>query len=263
MFLVDSHCHLDQLDLAPYQGQLDRALAHAREAGVEYILNVCINLADFPKVLQIAKDYSSSVSATVGLHPNEAEEVDLTQKLLHYAQDEKIVAIGETGLDYYRSAGDLAWQRQRFREHIQVAKEVNKPLIVHSRQAKADTLHILREEKASDVQGVLHCFTEDWEMARQAMDMGFYISFSGVVTFRNAKTVQDVAARIPLDKLLLETDAPYLAPDPYRGKANVPAYMRHTAEYIAQLKGMDVAVLAQQTTKNFFTLFHGVQQPHV
>src|SRR3990167_5321312 len=263
MFLVDSHCHLDQLDLTPYEGQLDRVLGQAREAGVGYILNVCIDLIHFPQVLAIAKQYPRWVGASIGLHPNEPEETELTKKLLHLAQDEQVIAIGETGLDYYRSEGDLDWQRDRFREHIRVAQQLHKPLIVHARQAKEDTLRILQEENASAVKGVLHCFTEDWDMAQRAIEMGFYISFSGVVTFRNAKAVQEVAECVPIERMLIETDAPYLAPNPYRGKSNVPAYVRHTAEYIAKLRGVAVERIAEQTTENFFALFHGAQRPHV
>lgn len=255
MFLVDSHCHLDQLDLTPYGNELSLALKFAHDQGIKHFLCVCITLADFPDVLRIAKAYPQ-ISASVGLHPNEKVATEpTTQELIDLAEDEDIVAIGETGLDYFRSEGDLEWQRERFRKHIHAAKAVNKPLIVHSRQAREDTIQVLKEEQANEVSGVMHCFTEDWEMAKKALDLNFYISFSGIVTFNNAKEVQEVAKRVPLDRVLIETDAPYLAPQPHRGKPNEPAYVRHVAEFLAKLRGVDVAELAEQTTHNFFTLF--------
>ena len=254
MFLVDSHCHLDQLDLTAHQGQLAVALAAAAQAGVGHMLCVCITLTDFPAVLQIAQTYPQ-VSASVGLHPNEvvAQEPDVAE-LVRLAQDAKVVAIGETGLDYYRSTGDVTWQKTRFRTHIQAANTLRKPLIVHMRQATADTLAMLREEQAHN--GVLHCFSEDWATAKAALDLGFYISLSGIVTFKNATAIQEVAAKVPLERLLIETDAPYLAPVPFRGKPNEPAYVRYVAECIANLRAISLAQLAEQTTANFFTLFN-------
>jgi TatD DNase family protein len=256
MYLVDSHCHLDQLDLSRHDGKLSSALADAANQGVGHMLCVCITLQDFPQVLSIAKEHTQ-VSASVGLHPNEEAigHEPTAEELAQLAQDEKIVAIGETGLDYYRSTGDLTWQHERFREHIRAAKKVNKALIIHSRQARQDTLRILKEEEAGTVGGVMHCFTEDWEMAKAAIDLGFYISFSGIVTFPNAKEVQAVAKQVPLDRLLIETDSPYLAPIPHRGKPNEPAFVRHVAEYIAQLRGISVIELANSTTTNFFNCF--------
>lgn len=255
MFLVDSHCHLDQLDLSMHDGELSNALIEAKEQGVGHMLCVCITLQDFPQILAIAQSYSE-VSASVGLHPNEEVTDEPTEEdLVSLAQDKKIIALGETGLDYYRSSGDLSWQHERFRRHIRAAKKVNKALIIHSRQAREDTLRILQEENASTVGGVMHCFTEDWEMAKAAIDLGFYISFSGIVTFPNAKEIQEVAKRVPLDRMLIETDSPYLAPVPRRGKPNEPAYVRYVAEYIAQLRGIDVLELAELTTGNFFTCF--------
>jgi TatD DNase family protein len=253
---IDSHCHLDQLDLAAHDGKLSHALENAAKNGVNHMLCACITLQDFPQVLAIAETYSQ-VSASVGLHPNEkiTAPEPTAEDLAALAQHKKIVAIGETGLDYYRSTGDLTWQHERFRQHIRAAKTVNKALIIHSRQARADTLSILKEEEASTVGGVMHCFTEDWEMAQAAMDLGFYISFSGIVTFTNAKELQTIAKKIPLERMLIETDSPYLAPVPYRGKSNEPAYVRHVAEYIAQLRGIDVLELAEQTTLNFFNCF--------
>lgn len=262
MFLVDSHCHLDMLDLAPYGGDLNKAIEYARNQGVAHILNVSISIKDFPQVLATAQKYPF-VSASVGLHPNEKEEETSVAELARYAEHEKIVALGETGLDYYRSSGDLEWQKLRFRSHIEAAKAVKKPIIVHSRQAKADTIQILKDENASEVTGVLHCFTEDWDMASQALDLGFYISFSGIVTFRNAASIQEVAKRMPLDRILLETDAPYLAPVPQRGKPNEPAYITHTAEFIANMRNIAVETFAEQTTNNFFKLFEKAKPIHV
>lgn len=255
MYLVDSHCHLDQLDLTSYEGKLPRALLFAKEEGVQHFLCVCITLNDFPIMLKIVKEYPH-VSASVGLHPNESTDREPSaDELVALADDPKVVAIGETGLDYYRSEGDLDWQRNRFREHIRAAKKIKKPLIVHSRQAREDTLTILKEEGAASIGGVMHCFTEDLSMANAAMDLGFYISFSGIVTFQNAKELQQVAMHIPLDRMLIETDSPYLAPVPFRGKSNQPAYVRHVAEFIAKLRGIDVTKLAEATTHNFFTCF--------
>lgn len=255
MFLVDSHCHLDQLDLSAHQGELSNALRAAKALGVQHMLCVCITLQDFPQVLKIAQAYDE-VSASVGLHPNEEVSVEPTvEELVLLAQDKKIIALGETGLDYYRSTGDLTWQQERFRRHIRAAKQVNKALIIHSRQAREDTLRILREEGAGEVGGVMHCFTEDLTMAQAAIDLGFYISFSGIVTFPNAKEIQAVAREIPLERMLIETDSPYLAPVPNRGKPNEPAYVRYVAEYIAQLRGIGVVELAEQTTRNFYDCF--------
>lgn len=257
MQLVDSHCHLDQLDLTPYEGSLNKAIKEAESKGVIHFLCVCITLDDFPKMMELIRNYEQ-VSASVGLHPNEKTKLEPTvDQLTSLSNDNKIIAIGETGLDYYRSTGDTDWQRKRFRVHIQAAKSIKKPLIVHTRQAKTDTIAILREEASGGVGGVMHCFTEDWEMARQALDLGFYISFSGIVTFQNAKEIQETAKKVPLDRILIETDSPYLAPVPHRGKANEPAYVRYVAEYIAQLRGIPVEELGQKTTDNFFKLFRG------
>jgi TatD DNase family protein len=253
--LIDSHCHLDQLDLTPYEGKLEGALANANRHGVSHFLCVCIDLVHFADVLKIAEQYDN-IYASVGLHPNEVVPHDPSiEELIKLAQHPKVIAIGETGLDYYRTEGDVSWQQERFRRHIRAALQVKKPLIVHSRQAREDTIRILREEGADKIGGVMHCFTENWAMAQQAMAMNFYISFSGIVTFKNAKELQEVAKQVPLEKMLVETDSPYLAPNPYRGKPNEPAYVRYVAEYIAELKQLDFAAVAEQTTKNFFSLF--------
>jgi TatD DNase family protein len=256
MFLVDSHCHLDQLDLSQHQGDIQQTLNEAERHQVKHMLCVCITLKDFPAVLKIAETFPQ-VSASVGLHPNEQdlEKEPTAEDLIALAAHEKVVAIGETGLDYFRSIGDVEWQRERFRQHIRAAKKIAKPLIIHTRQAKHDTLQIMQQENAQSVGGVMHCFTEDWQTAQQALELGFYISISGIVTFKTALEIQEVAKRLPIDKLLIETDSPYLAPIPFRGKANQPAYVRYVAEYIAGLRGISVVELAEHTTHNFFTLF--------
>jgi TatD DNase family protein len=254
--LVDSHCHLDKLDLTAYQGSLDLALDAAKHQGVGYILCVCIDLQHFSNVIEIAEKYKH-VFASVGLHPNEKVITEPTyEELIKLAQHEKVIGIGETGLDYYRSEGDLTWQQNRFRNHIAVAKYLKKPLIIHSRQARKDTIEILKQEKADEVGGVMHCFTEDWDMAQQAIDLNFYISFSGIVTFKNAIELKEVVKKVPLERMLIETDAPYLAPMPFRGKPNEPAYVRYVAEHIAELKNIKFEQVAQKTTENFFSAFN-------
>ncbi len=253
--LVDSHCHLDRLDLAPYHGQLRGAIDEAQRQGVSHMLCVSIDLEHFPAVLAPANDYVN-IFASVGVHPNErdGQEPDV-DTLVTLAQHPKVVAIGETGLDYFRSEGDLEWQRQRLRTHITAAKQTQKPLIIHMRDATQDTLRIMREEHADSIGGVMHCFTEDWETAKAALDLNFYISFSGIVTFKSATTLQEAAKRVPLDRMLVETDSPYLAPVPFRGKSNQPAYVRQVAEFIAQLRATNLNEIAEATTQNFFRLF--------
>ncbi len=262
MFLVDSHCHLDMLDVTQENGTLAGVISRANAQGVCYLLNVCVSLKDFPQVLKTAEAYSF-VSASVGLHPNEQEEEVNAEELAGLATHNKVIAIGETGLDYFRSTGDLDWQRERFRQHIRAAKAVKKPLIIHTRHAREDTLRIMQEEGADAVGGVMHCFSEDVITAKKALEMNFYISFSGVVTFKNATAVQETARLMPLDRILIETDAPYLAPNPHRGKPNEPAYVRHTAEFISKLRNESFELFAKQTTENFFHLFHGAVKPYV
>lgn len=262
MFLVDSHCHFDLLDLTSDHGNLDAVIERAIQANVKCFLNVCVDVVDFPRVLKTAMAYPF-VFASVGLHPHHEGDEPSMEQLIQHAQHEKVIAIGETGLDYYRASGDLTWQRERFVRHILAAKSVKKPLIIHTRAAKEDTLRILKEQSAQDVKGVMHCFTEDWETAKEALDLGFYISISGIVTFKNAETVQDVAKKVPLDRLLVETDAPYLAPIPYRGKQNEPSFVKHTAQFIAELRGISFEELQNATTTNFFTLFKGAVNPYV
>ena len=253
--LVDSHCHLDMLDLAPFGGSIDGVLAAAHEQGVEQFLCVSINMEDYPAMLSIAEAHEQ-VMVSVGLHPNERgghePEID---ELLELARHPKVVAIGETGLDYFRSEGELDWQRDRFRRHIAAAKQSGKPLIIHSRDAKEDTLKILEQENAGEAGGVMHCFTGDWDMAQRAMDLNFHISFSGIVTFKSARELQEVAVKMPAGRMLVETDCPYLAPVPHRGKPNQPAFVRHVAEFIAELRGESFDYIAEATTRNFESLF--------
>lgn len=255
MFLIDSHCHLDRLDLSPYDDKLENALNYANEVGVGHMLCVSINMDNFSDVIGTAHKYDF-VSASVGVHPNETKGHDpSTDELIQLADDKDIVAIGETGLDYFRSEGDLTWQQDRFRRHIAASKETKKPLIIHMRDATEDTLKILKEEKADEVGGVMHCFVEDWEVAQRALDLNFMISFSGIVTFKNALALQHVAQNVPQDKMLVETDSPYLAPVPYRGKSNQPAYVVQVAEKIAELREISIDDVADITTKNYMNLF--------
>ena len=252
MKLVDSHCHINFPDLAENEHAV---LENARLNGVGHMLCVSVNLEDFPQVLSFAERHKH-IFASVGLHPNEPKsDVVSVDQLIKLASHKRIVAIGETGLDYFRSEGDLKWQHERFTTHIEAGKETGKPLIIHTRDAASDTMKILKESNASDCGGVMHCFSEDWDVAKKALDIGFYISMSGIVTFKNATKVKEVAERTPLDKLLVETDAPFLAPVPFRGKTNEPAYVKHTAEYIAELRGISFNELAEATTENFFRLF--------
>ena len=256
---VDSHCHLDRVDLSRYQGDFARLMAETREAGVSDMLCVAIDLTGYPSMRALVDPYPN-VSVSVGVHPNqepdEAGHVEPTpDDLVALAADPRNVAIGETGLDYYHGKGDLDWQRERFRVHIAAARACRKPLIIHTRDARDDTIRILREERAHDVCGVLHCFTETWEMAKQGMDLGFYVSFSGIVTFRSAAELREVARRVPLDRLLIETDAPYLAPVPHRGKPNEPRLVSHVAACIAELRALPVEKLAAVTRDNYRRLF--------
>lgn len=250
--LVDSHCHLDFPDLA---ANLDALLDGMKENGVGHALCVSVNLEDFPRVQALAEAHAN-LYASVGVHPDYENLAEpQAAQLAVLARHPRIVAIGETGLDYFRLKGDLEWQRERFRQHIRAARASGKPLIIHTRAAAADTLRIMAEEGADAVGGVMHCFTESWEVAQQAMEMNFYISFSGIVTFRNAAALKDVARRIRLDRMLVETDSPYLAPVPHRGKLNQPAYVRYVAQEIAALRGIDMREVATATTENFFNLF--------
>jgi TatD DNase family protein len=255
--LVDSHCHLDFPEL---QADFPALLERMRAQGVTHALTISTTLETFPAVRDVARA-SANLWCSAGVHPDErrdGREASLAE-LLAMADDPKVVAIGETGLDYYRVEGDTEWQRERFRTHIRAARECGKPLVIHTREAARDTLRIMREERAGEAGGVMHCFTETWDVAAEAIDLGFHISFSGIVTFKNAATVKDVATRVPLERLLVETDSPYLAPVPHRGKTNEPAFVRHVAEEVARLRGMDFEAIASTTTRNFFSLFRGAR----
>lgn len=253
--IIDSHCHLNLLDLSNFSNDLAQLIKTANDVGVKNILNVSVDLETVDTVISIAEQHDC-VYASVGVHPSEKLEAEPTkQQLIDLASHDKVIAIGETGLDYYYNKDGLDVMRDRFRLHVQVARAVKKPLIIHTRDAREDTIAILRDEKADEVKGVMHCFTESLEMAQQAMDLGFYISFSGIVTFKNAKELQEVAKQVPLERMLIETDAPFLTPVPYRGKPNGPQYVRFVCEKIAELKGCSYAEVAQQTTANFQQLF--------
>ena len=251
--LIDSHCHLNFPDLAQ---RLPEVLANMAEAGVDKAIAISVSRQSFEEVHAIAQNHPN-IYATVGIHPDdpEAEEFSL-EELLERAARPKVVAIGETGLDYHWCKGDLAWQHQRFALHIEAANRSGLPLVVHTRDAAEDTMRLLREHQAHA--GVIHCFTEDVRIAKLALDLGFYISFSGIVTFKNATAIQEAARYVPLDRLLVETDSPYLAPVPKRGKPNEPAYVRHTAAFIAQLRGDSLENIAQATTANCLRLFNKI-----
>lgn len=254
--LVDSHCHIDWLPKLHDQ-PIDALMAAARDNGVSHFLCVSIHLDDFQSMIDTVSVFDD-VHFSVGQHPNEAIDQEPTvAQLIELAQTPKVVAIGETGLDYFRSEAKTPWQQQRFIRHIEAARQLHLPLIIHSRDAKEDTVRIMTEAKAAETGGVMHCFTEDWSMAKQCLDLNFYLSFSGIVTFNSAKSLQEVAQKAPLDRILIETDCPYLAPAPYRGKPNQPAYVRYVAQKIAELRGITLAEVAQATTENFYRLFPG------
>lgn len=253
--LVDSHCHFSLLDVDndPHKGI--ELLTNAQALGVTTFLNIGTEPNDWPSVLSFAHMHKQ-VFASIGLHPSEPslKEPDEAE-LLKICSDRKVIAIGETGLDYYHTDISKEVQHERFRRHIRVAKLLKKPLVIHTREARKDTLQILKEENAFEIGGVLHCFTETWEMAKAAMDMGFYISFSGIVTFKKAIELREIALKIPIEYMLVETDAPFLTPEPYRGKPNQPAYVYYVAKYLAALRGEEFEFLAQATTDNFFKCF--------
>ncbi|MFA7239902.1 MAG: TatD family hydrolase [Sulfuricellaceae bacterium] len=251
--LIDSHCHLDSTDL---DASLDEILANMRQYGVSHALSVSVLMENFSKLRALAEAHPN-IYATVGVHPDYADVCDPSvEELVALAAHPKVVGIGETGLDYFRLKGDLEWQRERFRRHIRAARQTAKPLIIHTRDAAADTLRIMAEENAAEVGGIMHCFTENLDAANQALAMNFHISFSGIVTFKNAHQVKEVARAVPLERLLVETDAPFLAPAPHRGKPNQPAYVKHVAEEIARLRNISLEEVAQHTTRNFFKLFN-------
>ncbi|MCB6184411.1 TatD family hydrolase [Leeia sp. TBRC 13508] len=250
---IDSHCHLNFPDLI---SELPKHLAAMDANHVKMALVVAVDRAGLSSVLSLPKQDARFV-ASVGMHPDHENEAEYSvEELCSLAADEAVVAIGETGLDYYRLTGDLAWQRARFATHIQAARQIKKPLIIHTRASAEDTINMMRSEGANAIGGVMHCFTESVEVARQALDLGFYISLSGIVTFKNAVEVKEVAKFVPLDRLLIETDSPYLAPVPFRGKLNHPALVVHVAEEIATLKSISLTQVATETTNNFLRLFN-------
>lgn len=255
---VDSHCHLDRLDLSLYQQQLSGAIAAAAARGVSHMLNISIDMNNVEEVLAIAQQYDN-VFASVGVHPSNQEgEQPSLDTLVELTKRPKVIAVGETGLDYFynKEADYQRIQRESFTKHLTVSHITKKPTIVHTREAKNDTIDIIRREGDINIGGIMHCFTEDWEMAKQALDLNYYISISGIVTFKTAQNVQEVAKKVPLDRLLVETDSPYLAPVPYRGKKNEPQYVKEVGEFVAALRGMQPHELAQITSHNFFSLFN-------
>jgi TatD DNase family protein len=253
--LVDSHCHLDRIDLEPYQGDLAAALAAARERGVERMLCIGVDRNNAETVCAIARDHAG-IYASVGVHPLDlAAELEDVDSLCKLADRPEVIAIGETGLDYYYSSDNKEAQQLSFRTHLQASARLDKPVIVHTRDAREDTLMLLREAGARERPGVLHCFTENWAMASQALELNYYISFSGIITFKNAAELRDVVKQMPLERLLVETDSPYLAPVPYRGKRNEPKYVREVAACVAEIKGLSLEEVAEITTANFDRLF--------
>ncbi len=250
--LVDSHCHLNFPELS---ANIDEVRSAMKENGVGHALCISVTLKDFPQVLALADKYPNFF-ASVGVHPDyESEPPFASETLFDLAQHPKVIAIGETGLDYFRLTGDLEWQRDRFRIHIRAAIKSKLPLVIHTRSSAEDTLRIMHEENAREVGGVMHCFTETLDVAMRAIEMGFYISFSGIVTFKNATALKEVAQHVPLDRILVETDSPYLAPIPFRGKTNQPAFVKHVAEEVARLRNISLEELTEASTQNFFTLF--------
>lgn len=252
MQLVDSHCHINFPD---FEGRIPDILQNAADNEIAHLLCISTSWENQADVLALAEAHRQ-IFASVGKHPTtEGGHEPSADDLVAAADNPRVVAIGETGLDYFRSEGDLTWQHERFHAHIEAAKQTKKPLIIHTRAAADDTMDTLRDHNAKDAGGVMHCFAENWDIAKQALDIGFYISFSGIVTFKSAKEVQEVALKAPLDRILVETDAPYLAPVPHRGKMNEPAFVRHTAEFVANARGIELEELATATTANFFKLF--------
>lgn len=253
---VDTHCHLTMLDLTPYDGNLDLALAQAREAGVSKFMSISVDLDDHIELAKIAARHAD-VGYTVGVHPCEdaaAMARATTDYLVELAQPEKVWALGETGLDYYHSTDFIAEQKDCFARHIHASQIVKKPVVVHTRSAKHDTVDIIRAEKSTH--GILHCFTEDWETAKAVLDCGYYVSFSGIVSFKNAQDLRDVAKQVPLDRVLIETDSPYLAPMPYRGKSNEPKYVPYVAKALSDVYDKSLEEMAFITMQNFENLLN-------
>lgn len=253
MQLVDSHCHIN---FDPLNQDIPGVIQRALDNAVAYLLCVAVEMEDLPQILALAEHYPQ-VFASVGVHPNTRDHLEPeVAQLVEAGHHPRIVAVGETGLDYFRSEGDLTWQHERFARHIEAARQLRKPLIIHTRDAADDTMALLKSLHAEEPGGVIHCFSEDWRIATLALDLGFYISFSGIVTFKSARAVQEVARKVPADRFLVETDSPYLAPVPHRGQTNQPAYVKHVAEFVAELRGEALETIAEQSTQNFFRLFH-------
>lgn len=262
--LVDSHCHLDRINLTPYDGQLAGAIQAAHARGIQQMLCIGISLDNIQTVIDIAQQHPSVV-ASVGVHPCDVKEGTASaEQLLQWAQQPKVVALGETGLDYHYETESKALQHESFALHLEVGGKTGLPVVVHTREARDDTIDLIKAHGSLEHAGVLHCFTEDWDMAKRALDLNYYISISGIVTFKNAEQIRDVVRKMPIDRLLVETDSPYLAPVPYRGKPNEPRYVREVAEFVAEVRGMAFEELAQQTTDNFYRLFTRAKQylPH-
>lgn len=261
--IIDSHCHLDRINLDRYEDTLSLALDAARERDIEGFLCISISLENLQAVVDIAQA-NDNVWASVGVHPLDVDSgMADAERLIEFSRQEKVVAIGETGLDYYYSQDSKALQQESFVSHLQAAGSAQLPLVVHTRDAREDTLSLIKAHGNEESAGVLHCFTEDWDMARRAMDMNYMISISGIVTFKNAEALRGVVRQVPLDRLLIETDSPYLAPMPYRGKPNQPKYVREVAEYVAELKGISFEELASITTSNFFRLFNRASETRI
>ncbi|MDH2924940.1 TatD DNase family protein [Nicoletella semolina] len=256
LFIIDSHCHLDSLDYDSCHKNVDEVIDYAKSRGVQHLVSICTTVGRFEAMKKLTA-HRAEVSLSCGVHPlNVDDEPFDYDRLLEYAQDSRVVAVGETGLDYHYTPETKALQQSLFEQQIDIAKQVRKPLVVHTRCARQDTINFLEQGKAEQCGGVLHCFTEDWIMAKRALDLGFYISISGIITFRNAEELREVVRQVPLERLLVETDSPYLAPVPYRGKPNQPAYVREVCEYVAALKGVSVEKMAHITTQNSQTLFN-------
>ena len=255
--LVDSHCHLNSIDLSEFDNDIGKVIDSAHQNGVEHMLCVCVEKDDLPSLYKLAESYQD-ISISVGIHPNIVmdEEFDAAT-LIKLAEHKSCIAIGETGLDYYRNEDEAfrETQKLRFREHIRAAIISSKPLIIHTRQASDDTIKLMKEESARDIGGVMHCFSESWDVAKRALDLNFYISFSGILTFNSANELREVAKKVPLDRILIETDAPYLAPVPFRGKQNHPALVKHVAELLSQIRNLDYETIAKETTDNFYRCF--------
>ncbi len=254
MKIVDSHCHIDRVDLEAFGGSVESMLSHAKELSVNQFLCVCIDLEHFDQVHNLALQHSN-IYASVGVHPTEITSKEPSvEKLIELSSSDRVIAIGETGLDYFRVKKDEAdWQRDRFRRHIRASNESEKPLIIHMRDSKEDIIDILQKENAQS--GVMHCFAEDWATAKAALDLGFYISFSGILTFKSAIDLREIAKKVPADRLLVETDSPYLTPAPYRGKPNSPAYTYYVVEKLAEVRNTSIDEIAEATTTNFKNLF--------